>query len=137
MPFATSAATCQPRRLRPLNSIRHLGRSRVSGSRRDPCPADRMMAFVMLIIDALKPVPPGWKPSDRSGTGGENPFDQRDVGRLVGVDARLGIGHRHDLCLQPKAASGARDALVDGRSEEHTSELQSLMRISYAVFCLK
>src|SRR3546814_4949976 len=27
--------------------------------------------------------------------------------------------------------------LVDGRSEEHTSELQSLMRISYAVFCLQ
>src|SRR3546814_7720165 len=27
--------------------------------------------------------------------------------------------------------------LVDERSEEHTSELQSLMRISYAVFCLK
>src|SRR3546814_2593832 len=26
---------------------------------------------------------------------------------------------------------------VVGRSEEHTSELQSLMRISYAVFCLK
>src|SRR3546814_6356954 len=30
--------------------------------------------------------------------------------------------------------SGAGD---QGRSEEHTSELQSLMRISYAVFCLK
>src|SRR3546814_2410135 len=29
------------------------------------------------------------------------------------------------------------DALYSGRSEEHTSELQSLMRISYAVFCLK
>src|SRR3546814_1466199 len=27
--------------------------------------------------------------------------------------------------------------LLDQRSEEHTSELQSLMRISYAVFCLK
>src|SRR3546814_2636578 len=27
--------------------------------------------------------------------------------------------------------------LIDHRSEEHTSELQSLMRISYAVFCLK
>src|SRR3546814_5770256 len=27
--------------------------------------------------------------------------------------------------------------LLDARSEEHTSELQSLMRISYAVFCLK
>src|SRR3546814_5469593 len=30
-----------------------------------------------------------------------------------------------------------RDAALLSRSEEHTSELQSLMRISYAVFCLK
>src|SRR3546814_2643244 len=30
-----------------------------------------------------------------------------------------------------------REALGEDRSEEHTSELQSLMRISYAVFCLK
>src|SRR3546814_8878157 len=30
-----------------------------------------------------------------------------------------------------------RRPAIDGRSEEHTSELQSLMRISYAVFCLK
>src|SRR3546814_6285535 len=29
------------------------------------------------------------------------------------------------------------DMMALGRSEEHTSELQSLMRISYAVFCLK
>src|SRR3546814_8033579 len=33
--------------------------------------------------------------------------------------------------------SPANDDLVAERSEEHTSELQSLMRISYAVFCLK
>src|SRR3546814_8981102 len=32
---------------------------------------------------------------------------------------------------------GAVDAQGQYRSEEHTSELQSLMRISYAVFCLK
>src|SRR3546814_16766773 len=32
---------------------------------------------------------------------------------------------------------GARRHVADERSEEHTSELQSLMRISYAVFCLK
>src|SRR3546814_3601550 len=31
----------------------------------------------------------------------------------------------------------ARRIPLSGRSEEHTSELQSLMRISYAVFCLK
>src|SRR3546814_10312755 len=36
---------------------------------------------------------------------------------------------------QPDAADQQDDA--DRRSEEHTSELQSLMRISYAVFCLK
>src|SRR3546814_4760662 len=30
-----------------------------------------------------------------------------------------------------------RDIQTEHRSEEHTSELQSLMRISYAVFCLK
>src|SRR3546814_4754196 len=34
-------------------------------------------------------------------------------------------------------ASGRRASLSQSRSEEHTSELQSLMRISYAVFCLK
>src|SRR3546814_9936723 len=32
---------------------------------------------------------------------------------------------------------GEDAGLVEGRSEEHKSELQSLMRISYAVFCLK
>src|SRR3546814_5471084 len=34
-------------------------------------------------------------------------------------------------------ADGKLVLLIDERSEEHTSELQSLMRISYAVFCLK
>src|SRR3546814_9883389 len=37
----------------------------------------------------------------------------------------------------PTWTSLERGALMFGRSEEHTSELQSLMRISYAVFCLK
>src|SRR3546814_3981068 len=35
------------------------------------------------------------------------------------------------------SAAGGRRASPPQRSEEHTSELQSLMRISYAVFCLK
>src|SRR3546814_5565853 len=38
-------------------------------------------------------------------------------------------------CLQILQALGMHDIVA--RSEEHTSELQSLMRISYAVFCLK
>src|SRR3546814_2398742 len=36
-----------------------------------------------------------------------------------------------------RAAHGPSGLSGDVRSEEHTSELQSLMRISYAVFCLK
>src|SRR3546814_10251055 len=37
----------------------------------------------------------------------------------------------------PRTEAGKARALANLRSEEHTSELQSLMRIPYAVFCLK
>src|SRR3546814_2460641 len=40
-------------------------------------------------------------------------------------------------CVKSDAPCSPAEAGVQGRSEEHTSELQSLMRISYAVFCLK
>src|SRR3546814_3874712 len=39
--------------------------------------------------------------------------------------------------LRSAIGKGRPIAEVEARSEEHTSELQSLMRISYAVFCLK
>src|SRR3546814_14059217 len=41
------------------------------------------------------------------------------------------IGRRHPAFM------GIELSTMNARSEEHTSELQSLMRISYAVFCLK
>src|SRR3546814_10051652 len=55
-------------------------------------------------------------------------------GRLCGrrVPDRVGHGQRR----RRPGDREAREAAA-GRSEEHTSELQSLMRISYAVFCLK
>src|SRR3546814_5592611 len=43
----------------------------------------------------------------------------------------------HDLMAVVDRLGHARAIAMFGRSEEHTSELQSLMRISYAVFCLK
>src|SRR3546814_7442547 len=46
----------------------------------------------------------------------------------------------HDAVVRLKSTSGRSHLTVTTttyRSEEHTSELQSLMRISYAVFCLK
>src|SRR3546814_1904165 len=59
------------------------------------------------------------------------------------VDASVGRPQeKFDLGLDRRAPAaaltGRRVIEADGRrSEEHTSELQSLMRISYAVFCLK
>src|SRR3546814_5489256 len=53
-----------------------------------------------------------------------------------GQPAGLGDLHRRRHCpLRPRHGLGGSQRR--SRSEEHTSELQSLMRISYAVFCLK
>src|SRR3546814_9290132 len=57
-----------------------------------------------------------------------------------------GIEQKYDLALRGSAGTSQIEVNAYGRvirelhregSEEHTSELQSLMRISYAVFCLK
>src|SRR3546814_9809280 len=58
-----------------------------------------------------------------------------------GVDVDLDLlkwddGAVYDL-LKRGDTVGVFQLESEGRSEEHTSELQSLMRISYAVFCLK
>src|SRR3546814_8789543 len=57
------------------------------------------------------------------------------------VERVLYLGYKYSLArlVIYSRAELARQATFDGelRSEEHTSELQSLMRISYAVFCLK
>src|SRR3546814_7686567 len=57
-------------------------------------------------------------------------------------DHRMLGGRRLRRLLHQRHGAGTgrafgRQRQLQGRSEEHTSELQSLMRISYAVFCLK
>src|SRR3546814_2362153 len=77
--------------------------------------------------------------------------DRQERERQPGLHAHVG-GH-HVVVVKPlhqgaqADVAGAREAahglllrgviVEEARSEEHTSELQSLMRISYAVFCLK
>src|SRR3546814_2578156 len=86
-------------------------------------------------------------------------FDERWLGKLTRAKSpSLSIIHVHGESMEPTLRDGdeglvdssdqgsrlrdgiyvlrADDALVVKRSEEHTSELQSLMRISYAVSCL-
>src|SRR3546814_1521460 len=61
----------------------------------------------------------------------------KNLGRGV---ATLALGHwasRAAAVEVEERANVPREILDLPRSEEHTSELQSLMRISYAVFCLK
>src|SRR3546814_3512093 len=76
--------------------------------------------------------------------GGVGDDDERRPGLRQKL-RHLGL-HRHAVFAVADADQHRRRRRVDrlrspergpGRSEEHTSELQSLMRISYAVFCLK
>src|SRR3546814_2789468 len=68
--------------------------------------------------------------------------DLREAERRLAADtARIGIATAD---LYPRISLGGsgsflrnQDVRGSNRSEEHTSELQSLMRLSYAVFCLK
>src|SRR3546814_5705002 len=98
-------------------------------------------------IDTLFPYTPLFRSFRTPAGNAENPGDI--VVALVGQQQHLaprpgptdhGVERTDGRCVVDIAAafvagSGRRD--VQARSEEHTSELQSLMRISYAVFCLK
>src|SRR3546814_2793801 len=58
------------------------------------------------------------------------------VARQIYIPLTVGGGVRNCADVRALLSAGA-DKVSINRSEEHTSELQSLMRISYAVFCLK
>src|SRR3546814_2947990 len=95
------------------------------------------------LFSALAPaglVPPGYSQSGRGL--GLNEIEVDTIGvattraRGAVFDARIELSDRLKLI----SVSGYDDGLYNQsqtRSEEHTSELQSLMRNSYAVFCLK
>src|SRR3546814_10576717 len=64
-------------------------------------------------------------------------FEER-LKKVRSVERRVIHQAGHMIHLdQPAALAAAIEDFLSQRSEEHTSELQSLMRISYAVFCLK
>src|SRR3546814_9995775 len=78
-------------------------------------------------------------------SGAHRVVEQRHILAHAGDDAALG-DQRGIVAVAPRQVDqdrrgllvgGGRIEAIDGRSEEHTSELQSLLRISYAVFCLK
>src|SRR3546814_644132 len=63
-----------------------------------------------------------------------------DISRAAGRQVMELIARNirpRDICTRDAFENAARIVAATGRSEEHTSELQSLIRNSYAVFCLK
>src|SRR3546814_8057581 len=95
--------------------------------------------------DTLFPYTTLFRSSARDPVGVQLGAVARDAARLVwhgrgvcGVRGQgVARGHGGGLALLRGAARQHGDGAREIRSEEHTSELQSLMRISYAVFCLK
>src|SRR3546814_6189783 len=72
---------------------------------------------------------------------GEHAFSLSPDRRFLAFEIRQADAEANDYCIARVVLPlfGDRKPVIvnAGRSEEHTSELQSLMRISYAVFCLK
>src|SRR3546814_1728594 len=88
---------------------------------------DTLFPSTTLFRSTHEALVPGSSRGDRDPRGRPNHPRSRDAGSGDDADRRFGDGSD-----DPDRANGA-----DHRSEEHTSELQSLMRNSYAVFCLK
>src|SRR3546814_6519793 len=66
---------------------------------------------------------------------------ERDVRAVSSPDGQWILFSRGNQIMRAPRRGGPPETVMEStnelRSEEHTSELQSLMRISYAVFCLK
>src|SRR3546814_10050916 len=69
---------------------------------------------------------------DTAGFGAPRWAAAKGLSSVTGSSATAASGSASSRCASARASSRSKP-----RSEEHTSELQSLMRISYAVFCLK
>src|SRR3546814_3373394 len=85
--------------------------------------------------------PSGCRPRQALAPTAQSPPPPRASDRSAAIPGQsraspLADGRCHGFPLRRRVSSGV-SSLLGLRSEEHTSELQSLMRISYAVFCLK
>src|SRR3546814_5247251 len=95
--------------------------------------ADR---FATLIADVAAPASSA--PTTRRGPALAGLWAMCDDVGILQHGVEIVPDRNHGYCIDDNArALMFAHGLRAGRSEEHTSELQSLMRISYAVFCLK
>src|SRR3546814_8327853 len=103
-----------------------------------------MCALVTGVQTCALPISPGWgsayKLSGQAAIGWSYKFDKKGkkfANGLPVTGAYLTGVKVYDPRLDSTFPGGSGSCRLGNKSEEHTSELQSLMRISYAVFCLK
>src|SRR3546814_3150938 len=89
---------------------------------------DTLFPYTTLFRSTL---PPKWRPAKYA------PESAAQTIASAVSSQRWPIGGSPCTGWSPWISTSAHHAASVARSEEHTSELQSLMRISYAVFCLK
>src|SRR3546814_1642122 len=94
--------------------------------RRYPDPSERHLRCRSSLMPVWHPIFRGFCTSRRLNCSW--PFILTIAAMLPVASPRLRVGRARHSCQSVQSCK---------RSEEHTSELQSLMRISYAVFCLK
>src|SRR3546814_5573112 len=99
---------------------------RISDWSSDVCSSDLNSLAEVTAIDLLNSIVQ--RMLDQVASGQSNNSNQADSENLRQFNEQL---------ARVRQRLFERESTVNQRSEEHTSELQSLMRISYAVFCLK
>src|SRR3546814_2060794 len=117
---------------------------RISDWSSDVCSSDLAARAARTSSPARRGADRNRRGQDRAARSSVETDEPRGAQQAVVSDARAARGDRRRHRCRLRARPGA-DQLCDRgeartrerRSEEHTSELQSLMRISYAVFCLK
>src|SRR3546814_10199922 len=110
---------------------------RISDWSSDVCSSDLRAARRLRLVSTATVTPP-------AGVVDPNPGNNSSTARLVVVQQNDGAGCNAgnegvscaEHATRPPAGAANKEPDAGARSEEHTSELQSLMRISYAVFCL-
>src|SRR3546814_10010690 len=109
---------------------------RISDWSSDVCSSDLNHRYVFTLIQKFQSAEPLTDRSDVIVLTDEAHRSQYDT---LALNMRAALPKAMFLAFTgtPLIAGEERTREVFGRSEEHTSELQSLMRISYAVFCLK
>src|SRR3546814_9365915 len=114
---------------------------RTSDGSSDVCSSD-LLRTKRGILDTTREVVDNTR-SEGRGVVGNDLLDNREAVSVIHFTVELLPGHEvlRDKVILKNSSKGVKDQLCliyrYSRSEEHTSELQSLMRISYAVFCLK